>query len=120
CLRKSTLLPPKISQIDPASLREFLPEHAPNVFRVLESHFKNNKIKSQIYKFHVLIETIPPSLIVQFANITQKPSSNPYDDLKAGVLRHTQPSTAERDETAGTRRIFRPVLLEAIILALSN
>ncbi|VDL59796.1 unnamed protein product [Hymenolepis diminuta] len=52
---------PQISQINPASLREFLPEHAPG-----------------------------------FANIIQKLSSNPYDDLKAAILRHIQSSATER------------------------
>ncbi|KAM3183053.1 hypothetical protein ACTXT7_011102 [Hymenolepis weldensis] len=53
-------------------------------------------IRSQINKFHVLIETIPPSLIVQFTNIIQNPSPNPYGNLKAAILQHTQPFAAER------------------------
>ncbi|VUZ55076.1 unnamed protein product [Hymenolepis diminuta] len=36
--------------------------------------------------------------IVHFANVTQKSSQNPYDDLKAAILQHTQPSAAERVE----------------------
>ncbi|KAM3181404.1 hypothetical protein ACTXT7_014445 [Hymenolepis weldensis] len=90
-----TCTPPlQISQINPESLREFLPEHASAAFVVLESHFRLNKIRRQIRKFHVLIEVIPPSLIVHFADIIQRPSSNPYDDLKAATLQHTQPSAA--------------------------
>ncbi|VUZ50494.1 unnamed protein product [Hymenolepis diminuta] len=88
----------QISQINPASLHEFLPDHASGVFMVLKSHFKNNNIRNQTSKFHILIETIPPSLIVLFANVIQKPSQNPYDDLKAAILQHTQPSAAERVE----------------------
>ncbi|VUZ57020.1 unnamed protein product, partial [Hymenolepis diminuta] len=65
---------------------------------VLESHFKNNNIRSQTSKFHTLIEAIPPSLVVHFANVIQKPSQNPYDDLKAAILQHSQPSAAERVE----------------------
>ncbi|VUZ39991.1 unnamed protein product [Hymenolepis diminuta] len=53
----------QISQINPASLREFLQDHAPG-----------------------------------FADVIQKPSQNPYDDLKAAILQHTQPSAAERVE----------------------
>ncbi|VUZ51376.1 unnamed protein product [Hymenolepis diminuta] len=63
---------------------------------VLESHFKNNDIRRQISKFHILIETIPPSLIVDFTNVIQKPSQNPNDDLKAAILQHTQLSAAKR------------------------
>ncbi|VUZ54495.1 unnamed protein product [Hymenolepis diminuta] len=107
---------PQISQINPASLRGFLPDHVPGVFMDLESHFKHNNIRSQINKFHVLIKTIPPFLIVQFANIIQKPSPNPYDDLKAAILQRTQPSISERDEIIHIRRIFRYRLLEAIML----
>ncbi|VUZ44950.1 unnamed protein product, partial [Hymenolepis diminuta] len=31
-------------------------------------------------------------------DVIQKPSQNPYDDLKAAILQHTQPSAAERVE----------------------
>ncbi|VUZ44738.1 unnamed protein product [Hymenolepis diminuta] len=86
---------PQISQINPASLREFLPEHAPGVFMVLESHFKHNNTRSQINKFHVIIGTIPPSLIVQFANIIQKPSQilmMTSKLLSYDISNHLQPS----------------------------
>ncbi|KAM3181116.1 hypothetical protein ACTXT7_014990 [Hymenolepis weldensis] len=87
-----TYTPPlQVIQINPASLREFLPEHASGVFVALGSHFKNSSIRRQINKFHVIIETISPPLIVQFANIVQKPSPNPYDNLNAAILQHTQP-----------------------------
>ncbi|VUZ57032.1 unnamed protein product, partial [Hymenolepis diminuta] len=46
----------------------------------------------------ILIETIPPSLIVHFANVIQKPSQHPYDDLKAAILQHTKPSAPESVE----------------------
>ncbi|VUZ45366.1 unnamed protein product, partial [Hymenolepis diminuta] len=85
-----------VSQINPATLRKFLPEHASGVFVVLKFHFKNNNIRSQINKFHILNETNPASFIVQFANIIQQPSSNPYGDFKAAILKHTQSFVAER------------------------
>ncbi|KAM3180456.1 hypothetical protein ACTXT7_016243 [Hymenolepis weldensis] len=49
-------------------------------------------------KSHVLIETIPPSRIVHFANIIHKTFHNPFDDLKAAILQHTEPSAVERVE----------------------
>ncbi|VUZ46811.1 unnamed protein product [Hymenolepis diminuta] len=65
---------------------------------VSEFYIRHNNTRTQINKFHVLIEIIPPSLIVQFANIIQEPSPNPYDDLKAAILQHTQQSATERIE----------------------
>ncbi|VUZ47505.1 unnamed protein product, partial [Hymenolepis diminuta] len=61
----------QVSQINPISLREFFPEHSSGVCVVLKSHFKHNHIRNQTSKFQALIETIPPSLIVQFSNIIQ-------------------------------------------------
>ncbi|VUZ44866.1 unnamed protein product [Hymenolepis diminuta] len=90
--------PTQISQVNPTSLREFLPDHVSGIFIVLESHFKNNNIRSRTSKFHILIEIIPPTLIVHFAHVIQKPSQNPYDDLKAAILQHTQPFAAEKVE----------------------
>ncbi|VUZ38832.1 unnamed protein product [Hymenolepis diminuta] len=104
--QETSTLPTQISQINPASLLEFLSGHAWGVFMVIESHCKDNNIRSQTSKFHILIETIPPFLTVHFANVIQKPSQNPYDDLKAALLQHTQPSAAERNKTAGTWRIL--------------
>ncbi|VUZ40567.1 unnamed protein product [Hymenolepis diminuta] len=74
--------PFRVSRINPASLRTFLPERASGLFLVLESHFKNNNIRSQINKFHVLIITIPPSLIAPFANVIQGLLQNPMMNLK--------------------------------------
>ncbi|VUZ41571.1 unnamed protein product [Hymenolepis diminuta] len=51
----------------------FLPEYASGVFRVLESHFKLNNIRSQL-------------------------SSNPYCGFKVAILQHTQTSAAVRVE----------------------
>ncbi|VUZ50218.1 unnamed protein product, partial [Hymenolepis diminuta] len=78
--------PLQISQIYLASPRAFLPEYILCLFLALESHFTNNNIKSQMNKFQVFIEFLPPTIIVQFTNILQRPSSNPYDDHKAPIL----------------------------------
>ncbi|VUZ54416.1 unnamed protein product [Hymenolepis diminuta] len=86
----------RVSQISPASPRTFLPEYVPGLILVLESHFTNGDIRSQINKFHVLVEFIPPSITVQIANIILTSSSNPHDELDAAILQQTQPSTDER------------------------
>lgn len=77
----------------------------PQIYFLLEFHLKNDNLRSQISKFHVLIDFIPPPITVQFEDIIRMLSSNPYDDLKFAILERIEGPKLEFSKWLGNELI---------------
>ncbi|VUZ48118.1 unnamed protein product [Hymenolepis diminuta] len=72
-----------------------------DVVHVQLSRFPHEVVNAAVEYAYGGIENISPEIVNSLASVQdvlQNPSQNPYDDLKAAILQHTQPSAAERVE----------------------